>query len=340
MADLTVGRVYLAKRIGYKDGKPLFRIAQPCEVTADVVHLIRHEGYNNSKPIGRIMTVGCDSSGDLMVGQVYPARRIGYRDGKPLYRVVCADCTTVCECCHCCGCDRFTSAGLCCGACHWNPPTQIEVTVSHPCMGTRTITLDIDFSGWPAYDLAGGNGGCQNVTIDAGSLPKFNYYGSYSSTGDINSCGGFTYCDGSITAPGFVQEIETLEITLQCINCSVGDINDCLEYDFDDPPGALDDLCTPVEPTTNSVWLADVVWEKIVGCTGTNVHWSGPVELLQCDPISFTATSPAVACYNELGVPPVDPCDPADRLCDGAGCATSRYDDCLGDTLQFDADEV
>lgn len=335
MADLTVGRVYLARRIGFKDGKPLFKIAAPCDFNADTIHLLKREGYRDVKPIGRFMTASCDTVGGLVVGDIYPARRIGFKDGKPLFKVVCNECAP-CECCHCCGCDRFTAAGICCTDCFNNPPAQLEVTITVSCMGTRTLTLDAEMFGVGDDEP----GGCQNVTQSSTAIAKFAWSKTYTSSGGVNFCGGETLCDGTLIAPGFRVEEESLEIRVACQtrDCPGGDTNDCEEYDTESPPDPLSDHCVIVETTTTTFWGVSYIWTKTVGCTTTRVEGSHFLTLLACDPLSLTGTSTAITCDTSGSIPPVDPCpDIAD--CDGV-CVLTLYDDCVGDTVQIDVDEV
>lgn len=93
---LETGRIYLAKRIGYRDGKPLFKISVKCPTygnfDAESVVYAKRIGFRDGKPLLKIVSGECDENGDLIVGNVYPAKRIGFRDGKPLFKVECKTC--------------------------------------------------------------------------------------------------------------------------------------------------------------------------------------------------------------------------------------------------------
>lgn len=246
-------------------------------------------------------------------------------------------------CCTCCGCDRFNKGGdastFCPNCTEPSAPLTLDCTVTFPCMGSRTITLDYT----TAFGFDGVQPGCNiSNVVDA---RKFEYTGSYSSSGVTPySCDlSGQYCDPSIiVAPGMVVDYESLTVTIKCIDCGTGELNDC------PPDGVIWPPCWPVDrppgngfnvPLTprHTKWVASITWEKLVGCVATNVTYFGPVELLSCNPLSFTLSPTAITCNPSASLP-IGQCVIADECADT--CAYTDFDDCVGGDLQMDADET
>lgn len=209
MADLEVGRIYLAKRIGYKNGKPLFKISDPCpaesgDYDAGTVVPWKRTGYKSSKPLGRIFSAKCEPDGSLTVGNIYPAKRIGYKNGKPLFRVVCAKC---CNTTGCCGC----SSG-----CHTAWPLGVIATLHLPFGDfTQAMSLTGDNTLGLCYenDSSPGCDGNRNIWLQ--------YSGSTHTTTTLRTVTA-TDCEG---ADSIAMSNQLLDITatLTCyIDCVDG----------------------------------------------------------------------------------------------------------------------
>ncbi len=248
-----------------------------------------------------------------------------------------------CSCCHCCGCDRFKGfyyvGAPATDRCPANIPDQIEVTVSFPCIGTRTLTLDRD-----GFDF---DFGCHN---SGDAAVHISYSGSYLNTGSGSHPYTVDYCDDfPVVANG--PDFEQLTITLSCINCPTGlKINNCTtcvqhEIDLGSGLGSLGIQCdcgqcptdatrSPCPPSTRaSNWRAVVDWAKVPGVSTPvgEVHYDGLVTLVSCEPLSFTKTATA-ACRDVATDCPTPDCNHS--------CCSTYLSPCNGGTFQFDGDEV
>lgn len=224
--------------------------------------------------------------------------------------------------CHCCGCSRFICDDPTCAT----APTSLTVTVSFPCLGTRTLTIN-QFC--PANN--DGTNGCRAMSEPGTERFHYRYEGSYGSfigIGDTtviinNRCYGPPY-------NLIVQNYEYLGVNLMCVDCGdvEGDMNGCAA-------GGIG--------THRSKWHAWVIWAKQVGSSEYQMNYYGPVTLLNCSPLSFTKTAYGAICDEDgsghflcastgSGLPPER------TRCDD-GCFTTPFTACLGGDMQLDIDE-
>ncbi len=198
---------------------------------------------------------------------------------------------------HCCGCNRFA----CEGDQEANFPATLEVTVTSPCMGTRTVSLT-----GAIVDLSG-NGGCGPTIGGRRAI----YSGSY--TGATN--GGFIAinpCPGGIGTFLSPYVEESLSIYVACCD------------------GAkTGPACEPGTGADASEWLATFTWSKAVGGALLDITAKMKLTITSCSPLTMTASDVVICgsfsgniedfpCYEASG-PTLD--EPVTSVDEAVGCS-------------------
>lgn len=260
---LEDGSKHLSKRIGFRDGKPLFKVAAPCKVDGvypdGSVVLAKRIGFRNGKPLFKIMSGECAEGSGLVDGRKYPAKRIGFRDGKPLFKTKCKQCEEA-EPEFCCQCERFLTSSD-------QFPDELTCNVTISCGVSVSVTLnnnaaneEIDYSpGCKTYGTGGGGG--QNWSVW--------YSGTVSTIVDVGEERfiGCTGCNGLPKSTTTFNEGYIVDVNLFCEATPCGD-----------------------------KWFANVIYSDLDTGSGTNERAiAGYVELqvVSCEPLELSGENTA-----------------------------------------------